>query len=301
VTNVVFGPVNSRRFGTSLGIDLSPAKKQCNFDCLYCELERAKTVQTQSQVVLLEDIKTALEDALNKHQNIDVVTVTANGEPTLYPHLDALIAFLRTLPQKTLILSNASTINDSKIRHILSQFDTVKLSLDCATQRCFKKLDRPYKSINVASIINGLKAFAKDFHNELVIEILFVEGVNDTVEEVGAINEALMQIHPSRIDIGTIDRPPAYDVKALSYERLHELSHYFDASLPVHIVMRKKGDVKAQNYFDDEILNTLSKRPLTQEDIDVLFDRVSKERFQTLLDTGKIMPIVSGNQTFYKA
>jgi wyosine [tRNA(Phe)-imidazoG37] synthetase (radical SAM superfamily) len=284
-----------------LGIDLSPAKKQCNFDCLYCELERAKTVQTQSQVVLLEDIKTALEDALNKHQNIDVVTVTANGEPTLYPHLDALIAFLRTLPQKTLILSNASTINDSKIRHILSQFDTVKLSLDCATQRCFKKLDRPYKSINVASIINGLKAFAKDFHNELVVEVLFVEGVNDTVEEVGAINEVLMQIYPSRIDIGTIDRPPAYDVKALSYERLHELSQYFDASLPVHIVMRKKGDVKAQNYFDDEILSTLSKRPLTQEDIDVLFDRVSKERFQTLLDTGKITPIVSGNQTFYKA
>jgi wyosine [tRNA(Phe)-imidazoG37] synthetase (radical SAM superfamily) len=301
VSNIIFGPVNSRRFGTSLGIDLSPAKKQCNFDCLYCELDKAKTVDTQSEVVLLDDVKSALLEALARHADIDVVTVTANGEPTLYPYLDDLGEFLQALPQKTLILSNASTIADAKIRRILSRFDTVKLSLDCASERCFKKLDRPYKSIMLESIIGGLKEFAKTFQNELIIEVLFVQGINDTEKEVAAINDVLLQINPSRIDIGTVDRPPAYDVKALSYEKLFALSHYFDASLPVTVVSRDKAKAKAQNYDEGEILNTLSKRPLTKEDIDVLFNEATKKRFDKLLNAGMIMPVVKGNHTFYKA
>ena len=39
---IIFGPVQSRRFGESLGVDLSPQIKQCNYDCLYCELKGKK-------------------------------------------------------------------------------------------------------------------------------------------------------------------------------------------------------------------------------------------------------------------
>ncbi len=87
----IFGPVASRRFGTSLGIDLSPDSKQCNFDCLYCELAPAATVDTYTKVYTPKEIIAELEVSLKEHPNTEVITLTANGEPSLYPHLDELI------------------------------------------------------------------------------------------------------------------------------------------------------------------------------------------------------------------
>ena len=113
---IVFGPINSRRFGMSLGIDLSPKQKSCNFDCVYCELSGAKIVNAIQDPPSVEEILVSLKDALRTHQNIDVITLTANGEPTLYPHLKELIAKVNELKgsAKTLILSNGSGVCDPK-------------------------------------------------------------------------------------------------------------------------------------------------------------------------------------------
>ena len=85
--SIIFGPIPSRRFGISLGIDLSPSKKQCNFDCLYCELEPAKTIEKMDIFPSVEEIISAIKDSFEKHPKIDVITITWKGEPTLYPNL----------------------------------------------------------------------------------------------------------------------------------------------------------------------------------------------------------------------
>ncbi|WP_457599000.1 radical SAM protein, partial [Hydrogenimonas sp.] len=87
----IFGPIPSRRFGVSLGIDLSPGRKQCNFDCLYCELSPSKPVERSENPPPVERIITELADALEEHPDTEVITLTANGEPTLYPDLEELI------------------------------------------------------------------------------------------------------------------------------------------------------------------------------------------------------------------
>ncbi|HSR73679.1 MAG TPA: hypothetical protein VLL31_02455, partial [Sulfurovum sp.] len=112
--NIIFGPIHSRRFGKSLGVDLSPGKKQCNFDCLYCELDAAKTMDAYEEVVSIEEVTTALKTALSEHGDVDFITLTANGEPTLYPYLSELIDVINTFKgsTKTLILSNAANIDD---------------------------------------------------------------------------------------------------------------------------------------------------------------------------------------------
>ncbi|HHD82106.1 MAG TPA: radical SAM protein, partial [Campylobacterales bacterium] len=99
--NVIFGPVNSRRFGKSLGVDLSPSKKQCNFDCLYCELPAAKTMDSYEDVISVEEIVNAVQSALEEHKDIDVLTITANGEPTLYPHLSELMNEINGIKGRT--------------------------------------------------------------------------------------------------------------------------------------------------------------------------------------------------------
>jgi len=293
------GPVNSRRFGVSLGIDLSPAFKQCNFDCLYCELTPSQTTPKQQQSVSVEEIIVELKKHLK--DDIDVITLTANGEPTLYPHLDKLIDEIDNLKGKTqtLILTNSATLTDKKVFNTLLKLDQVKLSLDAISEDIFKKIDRPDKSIDIKNITKAISEFSKTFKGRLFIEILFVDTLNNKPQEVKKLSKFLKTIECERIDIGTIDRPPAYGVKGISYEELFELSKLFDSSLNIHIASRKNISTKPKHYTADEILNTLEKRPLTKEDIDILFDKESKQTLQRLIEDNKIYIKTINSLKFY--
>ena len=296
---IIFGPVHSRRFGMSLGVDLSPAIKQCNFDCLYCELAPMATVPEQSITISVDAIISALTPHLG--DKIDVITLTANGEPTLYPQLNELIDAINTIKGKTqtLILTNSATLTDTKVFNALLKLDQVKLSLDAVTPEVFKKIDRPHKSINVDAVVQKVIEFSKVYKGELYIEILFVHTLNDTKEEVSKLNEVLLKIDAARIDIGTIDRPPAYPVTGISYKELYDIALQFDTKLPIHIASRMHAEPNNKAYSDDEILNTLDKRPLTHEDVKLLFDEASQDRLKVLLDSGKVTKKLTNNLEFY--
>ncbi len=297
----IFGPVHSRRFGVSLGVDLSPALKQCNFDCLYCELAPAATLSHQTQSIEMHSIIDELQDALLQHPDCDVITITANGEPTLYPDLDALVDAIRALhvrPQ-LLILTNSATLDDPQTFHTLLKFDQVKLSLDAASQEVFKKIDRPHEHISIDDIILHVTRFSKAFEGKLFIEILFVAGINDTPQEIEKLNQALLHVSCERIDIGTIDRPPAYPVNALDYNELLQRAMLFDAALPIHIASRHTQNITPSFYTTEEILNTLDKRPLTPDDVAILFDDASQQTLKELVDEGKIVTTERSNVVFY--
>jgi len=298
--NLIFGPIPSRRFGMSLGIDLSPASKQCNFDCLYCELDKAETVSKQTQILEVEDIISQLKTALANHKNIDVITFTANGEPTLYPKLSTLIDKVDKIKGniKTLILSNGANIYEPEIQQTLSKIDIVKLSLDCVSKKCFKKLDRVDDSIDCSKIVDGMIAFRQIHKKQLITETLFVKTLNDRIDEYGKIYEALKLIKPNRVDIGTIDRPPAYDVQPVSYQTLLDIASSFE-NLPVTIAHRDKNITK-EEYSEDEILRLLLRRPLTQDDIENIFTKNSQDILKTLLESKKVYEVINNNVKFYK-
>lgn len=299
--NTIFGPINSRRFGNSLGIDLSPAFKQCNFDCLYCELAPAATVDHQDSVVRVEEIITDLKAALEEHQNIDEITLTANGEPTLYPHLDQLIDEIDKIKEEkeTLILTNSATLTDETVFNTLLKLDQVKLSLDAVTPEVFKKIDRPHPSLRIDDVVSAIERFSHAYGGKLFIEILFVRGLNDTKEEIDALNGVLKKIEALRIDIGTIDRPPAYPVEGISYGELHSIATRFDADLPINIASRQHAEFAQSAYTKEEIINTLDKRPLTPEDVKILFDETAQKALQELLDAKKVVKIERAKLEFY--
>jgi len=300
MNNIIFGPIPSRRFGMSLGIDLSPASKQCNFDCLYCELDKAETVSKQTQILEVEDIISQLKTALANHKNIDVITFTANGEPTLYPKLSTLIDEVDKIKGdiKTLILSNGANIYEPAIQQTLSKIDIVKLSLDCVSEKCFKKLDRVDDSIDCSKIVDGMIAFRQLHKKQLITETLFVKTLNDRIGEYGKIYEALKLIKPNRVDIGTIDRPPAYDVQPVSYQTLLDIASSFE-NLPVTIAHRDKNITK-EEYSENEILRLLLRRPLTQDDIENIFTKNSQEILKNLLKSKKVYEVINNNVKFYK-
>jgi len=299
MNSIIFGPIPSRRFGISLGVDLSPALKQCNFDCLYCELDPAKTIAKQSDIIPLDNIIQAVKEAFKTHTNIDVVTFTANGEPTLYPNLSELIDEIDKIKgkTKTLILSNGANIYEPKIQQILSKIDIVKLSLDCVSDRCFKKLDRVDKSIDTSKIVDGMIAFRKLHKKQLITETLFVKTLNDRPAEYLKIYEALKQIKPDRVDIGTIDRPPAYDVQPVSYQSLLEIANSFER-LPVTIAHRDKKVQKIE-YNENDIISLLKRRPLTRDDITNLFTENSQQILQELLEKEVVKETKNNNVVFF--
>ncbi|MDR0579338.1 MAG: radical SAM protein [Campylobacteraceae bacterium] len=301
MSNFIFGPVQSRRFGLSLGIDLSPDKKQCNFDCLYCELKGAKTTDNIQNPPLVHDIINELKSSLVKFPNIDVITITANGEPTLYLWLKELVWQINEVKngKKLLILSNAACIHDKNVQEALLDIDIVKLSLDSVTHKIFQKLNRPHKGVNLKYITDGLKEFSKVFKNELVLEVLVVENFNDTRDEFMTLNEIINEISPSRVDISTIDRPSAYKVNAVSYEALEILSREIK-NIPVVIANRGKFAKTAVNLKEIEIIQLLKMRPQSEEDMKNILDENSKELLQNLLINGKVHLVNVANINFYK-
>jgi len=296
---IIFGPIQSRRFGLSLGIDLSPDEKSCNFDCLYCELAVAQVTDTIKNPPKVEDVLDEVKRAVVEFPDIDVITLTANGEPTLYPHLDALVDGLNLIKKdkKLLILSNASTIYHNKIQKILCKIDIVKLSLDCVSEVCFKKIDRAMDSIMIADIIEGMKQFRTLYKGTMVIEILVIKGVNDNLEEMQKLNTALNEIHPDRIDIGSIDRPPAYAVQPVMEDALKVLAGAFE-NLPVHLIYKKEPESRV-DFTEDEIIETVKRRPQSQADVEHLFTKKAQERLQVLLEAKKLIMIDIAGVRFY--
>ena len=298
--SIIFGPIPSRRFGISLGVDLSPSKKQCNFDCLYCQLEGAKTVDKMDTNPSIVEIINAIKESFDKHPKIDVITLTANGEPTLYPNLNELIDEINKIKgdTKTLILSNGSTIYKKEIYDALLKIDTVKLSLDCVSEKCFKKLDRVNKNVEIEKIIPSMVNFSIETKNDFVLEILFVKDLNDKEDEIVLLYDAVKKINPKRVDIGTIDRPPAYDVKPVSYEFLESVADRFE-NINTNIIYKNRP--KSIQYYDkDEIKSMLKRRPLTKEDIQNMFDEESKLILNDLLENKFISLVNSSGVEFYK-
>ncbi|ECC0591499.1 radical SAM protein [Campylobacter coli] len=298
---ILFGPINSRRFGRSLGIDLSPSKKQCNFDCVYCELEAQKPQEKQDEIVSVEEIILEVQGALEKNVPFDFLTLTANGEPSLYPHLDELISSLRKIAKdkKLLILSNGTVVLDQDKFNTLLKLDVVKFSLDSAISKTFYRIDRALKNINLEKMIEKMAEFKTQFKGDLVMEILVVKDLNDNEEEFIALNQALAKIAPLRVDLSTIDRPPAYAVKKISEERLLELSKLI-TSTPV-LLPKRHYESEKLNFNEEELLKMLHLRSQSEIDIENKLDKTSQLLLDKLIKEEKIKILNLAGVKFYKA
>lgn len=298
---ILFGPINSRRFGRSLGIDLSPSKKQCNFDCVYCELEAQKPQAKQDEIVSVEEIVLEVQNILEKNISFDFLTLTANGEPSLYPHLEELISSLRKIAKdkKLLILSNGTAVLDQDKFNALLKLDVVKFSLDSAISKTFYRIDRALKNIDLEKMIEKMAEFKTQFKGDLVMEILVVKDLNDNEEEFVALNQALAKIAPLRVDLSTIDRPPAYAVKKVSEERLLELSKLI-TSTPV-LLPKRHYEGEKLNFNEEELLKMLHLRSQSEIDIENKLDKASQVLLDKLIKEEKVKILNLAGVNFYKA
>ncbi|GAA8656901.1 radical SAM protein [Helicobacter pylori] len=300
---VVFGPVLSRRFGKSLGVDLSPSKKQCNYNCIYCELGKAKPIERMEEVIKVETLINAIQNALNNLTTpIDVLTITANGEPTLYPHLLELIQSIKPFLKgvKTLILSNGSLFYEPKVQQALKEFDIVKFSLDAIDLKAFERVDKPY-SKDINKILEGILRFSQIYQGQLVAEVLLIKGVNDSANNLKLIAAFLKKINIARVDLSTIDRPSSFKAPKLSEDELLKCSLFFEG---LCVSLPKRSTAQAKKLIScgiDELLALISRRPLSTEEAPLILDPNAFKHLETLLNHKQITIKKVGSLEFYCA
>ncbi|WQY15475.1 radical SAM protein [Helicobacter pylori] len=303
---VVFGPVLSRRFGKSLGVDLSPSKKQCNYNCIYCELGKAKPIERMEEVIKVETLISAIQNALNNLTTpIDVLTITANGEPTLYPHLLELIQSIKPFLKgvKTLILSNGSLFYEPKVQQALKEFDIVKFSLDAIDLKAFERVDKPY-SKDINKILEGILSFSQIYQGQLVAEVLLIKGVNDSASNLKRIADFLKKINIARVDLSTIDRPSSFKAPKLSEDELLKRSLFFEGlcvSLPKRTATQADQAKKLISCGIDELLALISRRPLSTEEAPLILEPNAFKHLETLLNHKQITIKKVGSLEFYCA
>jgi wyosine [tRNA(Phe)-imidazoG37] synthetase (radical SAM superfamily) len=211
-TAVVYGPVSSRRFGRTLGINLAPAgRKACNFECAYCRDAWTEGPARRDWPDPAE-ITGAVERALESCGDLDTISVAGNGEPTLHPAFAPIADRLfhardRFAPNaKLTLLSNGSTLNRPEVLTALARFDERCMKLDAGDATTFRLMNGA--PISLGRLIADLRAVSRVMLQSRFVHDAAGSADNTTPFAVDAWLGAVSRIRPLGVDIWTLDRTP---------------------------------------------------------------------------------------------
>lgn len=243
---IVFGPVRSRRFGVSLGINLLPLNtKVCSFNCIYCECgltpdcAEPDTAGFHPRDIIRREMEDRFGVLKQKGVIPDNITFAGNGEPTLHPDFSEIIddtielrnRFFPT--SKITVLSNATTLRNREVKEALLKIDNNVLKLDAGTQKYLQLINNPIGKISLAEIIENLK----HFNGNLIIQSLFLRGTingkyfdSASEENLEAWLNCLKEINPRLVMIYPIDRAtPLAGLEKLSATELDSIANRVNA------------------------------------------------------------------------
>jgi wyosine [tRNA(Phe)-imidazoG37] synthetase (radical SAM superfamily) len=217
---IIYGPINSRRLGKSLGINLLPVSyKTCPYNCIYCHYGwtdrywRTDFSQDLPQIVEVEEALTeAIANSSEKNPAFAYITFSGNGEPTTHPQFAEIVAMVRNLRDshcpnvKIALLSNSALVDRPEVRQAISGVDLPIMKMDAGNEELWRKINQPAPGVDFGGIVEGLSQM-----KGMVIQTLFLTGEEDnsTREAVGEWRGMLKKVGPREVQIYTTDRPTA--------------------------------------------------------------------------------------------
>lgn len=214
--DIVFGPIFSRRLGSSLGVNVLPSKgKLCNFDCIYCECgwnadgvaERRFPVLAEVEAALLEK----MEGLAAAGTPVDSITFSGNGEPTMNPDFPEIIDVTlklrdRFFPNaKVSVLSNATLIGRKAVADALKRIDNPILKIDASDDMLISKINKPVGTYKLADVIENLKGFNGDF----ILQTMFLRSPEFDLSAPDVLAgwlDIVRELKPRQVMVYTIDR-----------------------------------------------------------------------------------------------
>lgn len=229
--NIVYGPIHSRRLGTSLGVNLLPPEgKLCNFDCIYCECGWNRDNLSRGPFPAADEFGAAMRSSLSyiseKGISLDSITFSGNGEPTLNPHFPEIVDIALSLRDelapsaKVTVLSNATTCGKKEIFEALRKIDNPVMKIDAATSALADRINKPAGHYDLDAVVENLMAFGGDF----ILQTMFLrcDGF-DSAEPANLAGwmEIVRKLRPREIMAYSIDRDtPQKALYGYSFEQI---------------------------------------------------------------------------------
>lgn len=308
----VFGPVNSKRLGHSLGIDVTP-KKVCTYDCVYCQIGKNENTRTKLiETAYVDSIVFEVQKYLHKYKNLEYITFAGSGEPTLYKDIKRLIIELQdSTGIPVCLITNGSLFYKQEIREQVLRADLIIPSLDAGCNETFQKINQPHSEITFEKMVEGLIKFSHLYKNELWLEVFIIEGINDNADEMNKIAEIVAKMKLQKLQLLTADRPVAYkEYKAVSYEKLVELAKCFESiegrKYEVEVIASAKAHNKYKDNKDiseDDILSLIARHPTTLEGISLSLAadiNTVRSLLEALITSGKVEIKEVGHESCYQ-
>jgi wyosine [tRNA(Phe)-imidazoG37] synthetase (radical SAM superfamily) len=306
--NYLFGPVPSRRLGISLGVDVVPMKT-CTLNCIYCECgESTRLTLERREYVPFEAVKHELSLYFENNPAPDYITFSGSGEPTLSSKIGDVLHVIKShfhdIP--TAVLTNGTLFSKKQVREDIKGATVIIPSLDAATEKMFRKINRPSPHLRVDTIIQGLIQLRREYSGKIWLEIFIVPGMNDTEQELTALKQAIDKIKPDQVQINTLDRPgPVPTLRAATRQELEHVIEFFQmenaaivADVPEH-----KALFPYRKDIASAILGTIARRPCTLTDLSEILglptDEV-KKHIDSLHTDKKIKIVKQKRGLFYQ-
>jgi wyosine [tRNA(Phe)-imidazoG37] synthetase (radical SAM superfamily) len=243
--------ISPRARGLSLGVNLNPGK-YCNFDCIYCEVDRSDVrpmnvpVNVKAMSSELEEMLPAADSDLGERYPIfrglpkellqlRHVALSGDGEPTLCPNFDEVLetvihlrASSRVPPFKIVLITNASGLDRPEVIYgidLLTPRDEIWAKLDGGTQEYFDYLNR--SEVTFTQILENIRNLGR--RRPVVIQTMipalhdqspFEREISEYIARLGELKEAGADI--SLVQIYSANRPTAHS--ECSHLPLRELS-----------------------------------------------------------------------------
>jgi wyosine [tRNA(Phe)-imidazoG37] synthetase (radical SAM superfamily) len=268
----IFGPVLSRRLGRSLGIDLLPFKT-CSYSCVYCECGDTTNLTTaRLEFLPTGEVIEELDQVLSGQPGLDYITFAGSGEPTLSRSIGPVITHIKTTHPcySVAVLTNGSLFPRPDVRDDILRADLVIPTLTTVYQQTFERIHRPHPSLRIDAIIAGMEQFRKMYPGAFWLEVFIIPGLNTSDGELAGLKGAIERISPDRVQLNTVDRPPAEGwvrpAADAELERIRDVLgrsgiEIISRTLPVSRTMVPAGEAGGM------IRATLRRRPSTVEDL----------------------------------
>lgn len=271
----LFGPVPSRRLGMSLGIDVVPYKV-CTLDCVYCEVGATDNLTCERKDYFNPELVIKeIEDYMKNNPAPDFMTFSGSGEPTLNTGIGKIIRFIKeNYNVRLAFLTNGTLLSDKTVASDIALCDVVLPSLDAASRKVFNMINRPSSCIDFEKYIQSLIDFRDIFRNQMWLEVFLLKGYNDFPEELERLRIIIEKIRPDRIQINTLDRPGVLkNLHPLDRKEMEDIITKWGFK-NAEIISRNASENKVKQSGDalDIILETISRRPCTLEDLEKTLD-----------------------------
>ena len=307
---IVFGPVPSRRLGQSLGINNIPPKI-CSYSCIYCQLGRTNNMQINREKFykpeeIMHAVANKVKKAKEREESIDYLTFVPDGEPTLDINLGKEIGLLKSLSLgiKIAVITNSSLIWKEDVRDDLHKADWVSLKIDAVNQDIWRRIDRPYGSLKLDKIQEGISEFSHTFNGELATETMLIKDVNDGTKAVEQVADFIAGLNPKKGYISIPTRPPAEEgvTPASEYKVNMAYQIFKERGIDAEYLIGYEGNAfSSTGNLREDILSITAVHPLREEGINVLLNKTGEswDLIEELLDEKKIIEIEYKNKKFY--